>query len=68
MAASTGASKNWYTELSSIPAYASARFLSDKGKPQMFTPISFLPCISPHSFAYMQPLSNSWGGPHCTMR
>ncbi|KAI9449663.1 alpha/beta-hydrolase [Lactarius psammicola] len=30
MAASTGASKNWYTELSSIPAYASARFLSDK--------------------------------------
>ncbi|KAH9036678.1 alpha/beta-hydrolase [Lactarius hengduanensis] len=30
MAASTGASNNWYTELSSIPAYASARFLSDK--------------------------------------
>jgi hypothetical protein len=30
MATSTGYSKNWYTELSGIPSYASARFLSDK--------------------------------------
>lgn len=30
MATSTGASKNWYTELSGIPSYTSARFLSDK--------------------------------------
>ncbi len=61
------ASKNWYTELSGIPAYASARFLSDKGKSQTFTPISF-PRISPYSFAYMQLLSNLWGGPHCMVR
>lgn len=31
MATSTGSTKNWYTELSSIPTYVSARFLSDKG-------------------------------------
>jgi len=30
MATSTGSTKSWYTDLSSIPAYASARFLSDK--------------------------------------
>ncbi|KAI0290150.1 alpha/beta-hydrolase [Russula brevipes] len=30
MATSTGSTKNWYTELSAIPAYASARFVSDK--------------------------------------
>ncbi|KAF8268744.1 alpha/beta-hydrolase [Lactarius quietus] len=30
MATSTTASKNWYTELSGIPSYTSARFLSDK--------------------------------------
>jgi Acylamino-acid-releasing enzyme, N-terminal domain len=31
MAALRENTKSWYTELSSIPAYASARFLSDKG-------------------------------------
>ncbi|KAH9991913.1 alpha/beta-hydrolase [Russula vinacea] len=30
MATSTGSTKGWYTDLSSIPVYASARFLSDK--------------------------------------
>ena len=39
---STGSSKNWYTELSSIPAYSSARFLSDKGESQACFPTPLL--------------------------
>jgi hypothetical protein len=47
MATSTGASKNWYTELSGIPSYTSARFLSDKGESRTFVLIRsrYLTCV-----------------------